>query len=505
MLDRREESLADLVVGVSGAAHNACVTVCAPDRVVGICEQERVTRVRAAGFNSSGLPDEALDEILRRAGKDRRDVRTWVVSDMLKPPSETVAALDDHFAHACAAFLPSPFESAAILVCDHHSPQMSVWDGNGTSVTRVEWPWHGIGFAEFYSRCAEALGFVGLGKEQRMEAVARLAPSDRDARVALLVGLDSDRLQLDQSWPRQMEGWSSGVGPEKRAMAAAAIQARITELLLELLSEVKRRIPARTRLCVGGSLFYNSYVNSQIKQSAGFDDVFVPINPGSAGQSVGAALHESPQARLRVSPFLGPSYSSEEIKETLDNCKLTYQWVSESDTVEIAIEALQKGRLVAWFDEAMEWGPRALGARSIIANPFAPYVLDNLNRFLKQREPWRGYALSGIASMVREQFAGPDESQYMECDFVPRDRERFRHVLPGPDASVRVHTVDPQASPRFHSLLHAFEDASGLPVLVNTSFNGFQEPIVCSPRDAIRVFFGTGIDVLILGQFVVTK
>ena len=153
----------------------------------------------------------------------------------------------------------------------------------------------------------------------------------------------------------------------------------------------------------------------------------------------------------------------------------------------------------------MEWGQRALGARSILANPFAPYVLDNLNRFLKQREPWRGYASSGVSSYIREQFCGPYESPFIECDSVPRDPERFRHILPRPADAVRVHTVDSQSSPRFHALLRAFGDASGQPILVNTSFNGFQEPIVCSPRDAVRVFFGTGIDVLVLGQFVVTK
>jgi len=153
----------------------------------------------------------------------------------------------------------------------------------------------------------------------------------------------------------------------------------------------------------------------------------------------------------------------------------------------------------------MEWGPRALGARSILANPFSPYVLENLNRFLKQREPWRGYALSGLDASVREHFDGPPASPYMECDFTPRDRSRFRHVLPGPRADVRVHTVGDAEPPRFRRLLQAFGEATGVPILVNTSFNGFSEPIVCSPRDAVRVFYGSGVDTLVLGEFVVTK
>ena len=153
----------------------------------------------------------------------------------------------------------------------------------------------------------------------------------------------------------------------------------------------------------------------------------------------------------------------------------------------------------------MECGPRALGARSILASPFSQYVLDNLNRFLKHRDPWRGYALSGLAAAVRDQFDGPPASPFMECDYIPRDRARFEHVLPGPSAAVRVQTVAEDGPPRFRALLSAFGDATGLPVLVNTSFNGFREPIVCSPRDAIRVFFGTGVDTLVFGQLILTK
>jgi carbamoyltransferase len=236
-----------------------------------------------------------------------------------------------------------------------------------------------------------------------------------------------------------------------------------------------------------------------------FDEVYIPVEPGNAGLSLGAALHISGGRPLPVAPFLGPSYGSDDIKATLDNCKLTYRWASEPDAVAMVVDALAKGRLVAWFEGPMEYGSRALGARSILANPFSPYVLDNLNRFLKRREPWRGYALSGLAPAVRENFVGPAAAPFMECDYVPRDRSRFRHVLPTQSAAVRVHTVGSEGRPRFQALLRAFGDATGCPVLVNTSFNGFHEPIVCSPRDAIRVFYGTGIDMLVLDQFILTK
>ncbi len=151
-------------------------------------------------------------------------------------------------------------------------------------------------------------------------------------------------------------------------------------------------------------------------------------------------------------------------------------------------------------------GSRARSGRaaSSPARP-QPYVLENLNRFLKQREPWRGYALSGTAEAVAEHFDGPARAPYMECDFTPRDAQRFRHVLPTAGAAVRVQTVDASGLPRFARLLEAAGAASGLPFLVNTSFNGFHEPIVCSPRDAVRVFYGSGLDLLVLNQFILRK
>jgi len=197
--------------------------------------------------------------------------------------------------------------------------------------------------------------------------------------------------------------------------------------------------------------------------------------------------------------------SDAEIKATLENCKVDYTWVSESEAVEIAVDALRRGRLVGWYDGAMEWGPRALGARSILANPFAPYVLENLNHFLKNRDPWRGYALSALEPALEHSLSGPSEAPFMECDFRPHDVERFRHVLPSPTAGIRVQVVGHESLPRFRSVLAAFGTESGIPCLVNTSFNSFNEPIVCSPRDAIRVFYGSGLDVLLLGNFLLTK
>jgi carbamoyltransferase len=495
-----------LWAGIAGGKSNACVALCTRDQILGICEQERVTRARGAGVNATGLPDEALHELLTRTGRARRDLTDFALADNgAASATPDGLRLEHHFAHACAAFLPSPFDAARIVICDHEAPYVSVWDGHGTSVTRVDWPWHGTGFAELYSQCAQVIGFAGAGGEQRMEALARLDPSSRDGRVAQLFDLEPDRLVIAADWRSRIESWAgAGVPSERLAPLASALASRLGDLLVAFIERIAAQSPTR-RLCVGGSLFYHSDFNSRVKQSGAFDQVFVPINPGNAGLALGTAMHASDHVRRPVGPFLGPSYAADEIKPTLDNCKLTYGWASETETIDVAVDALKKGQLVAWFDGAMEWGPRALGARSILANPFSPYMLENLNRFLKHRDPWRGYAVSVLDTAAEEHFDGPRDSPFMECDYTPHDRRRFSHILPGERAALRVQTVGADGPPRFRALLRAFGEAVGVPVLVNTSFNGFREPIVCTPRDAIRVFYGTGIDMLVFPQFVVRK
>jgi carbamoyltransferase len=341
-----------------------------------------------------------------------------------------------------------------------------------------------------------------------MEALARLRPDDRNSDVDDLFGWNGDSLQIARGWEGTVEDIyhriNRGYAHPAAAGLAASLQARIVDLVLDLLRAVRQQTGS-ANLCLGGSLFYHSSINTAVRQAQIFDSVFVPVDPGEAGLAVGAALSALKATPKETGPFLGPEYGSQDVKETLENCKLQYDWVSGDEAIDVVVKALMKGTLVAWFDGPMEWGPRALGARCILANPFLPYVLENLNRFLKQREPWRGYALSGLTTAVHDLFDGPVEAQFMECDYRPRDRSRFKHVLPTPSASLRVHTVDAHAPRRFNQLLEAFGDASGLPFLVNTSFNGFHEPIACSPRDAVRIFYGTGIDLLVMEQFVLRK
>jgi len=205
-----------------------------------------------------------------------------------------------------------------------------------------------------------------------------------------------------------------------------------------------------------------------------------------------------------MSPFLGPEFSPQEIKAVLDNCKLSYDYLRTGQVIDRTTAALARGQLVGWFQGRMEWGPRALGHRSILASPVAPYVLENLNVFLKQRKPHETYSVVVRAEDLPRYFRGPAKSAFMEYEYEVLDANLLKSVLPENATRLRVQTVDESAG-MLYDLIRAFGDVAGVPMLVNTSFNGFNEPIVCNPRDAVRVFYGTGLDMAVLGSMVLVK
>jgi carbamoyltransferase len=403
-------------------------------------------------------------------------------------------------------------EEAAVLVCDERStPPVSVWHGRRGQLTNLEWPWKGQGFAALYSQCAELLGF-GPDQCHRLEALARVAVNTDWTELSSCFRYIDDSLRVSSDWVVQVERELCGFHPMRNAApgarVASAFQRAMGDQLLSLVQEIHSVLPVAS-LCLGGGLFYNTYFNTLLSESALFKNTFVAPNPGNAGIAVGAALAVARDGSTKggetVSPFLGPEYDLEAIKSTLDNCKLSYDCLSEREVTDAVVNALVKGRLVGWFQGRMEWAHRALGNRSILASPLSPYVLDNLNVYLKQRERYRAYGVSVCEDDVERYFCGPPRSRWMEYEYVVRDQNLFQYVMPRPARRVRVQTVE-RESHLFYDLHKAFAEATGTGVLVNTSFNGLSEPIVCSPRDAIRAFFGTGLDMLVLGgRFIVRK
>jgi carbamoyltransferase len=500
-------------VGISGAKRNAAAAACVDGQIRAVCEQERLTRIRAVGVATGTLPVEAVDQVTALSNCQRDDITAFVVAEPeLKVPAKLPSIrIDHHEAHAATAFLTSPFERAAVIVCDSHSKrELSVWVGDPSGLRDLEWPWNSRALASLYSECADLSDQSGLAPAVELEALAHLGRGERAHEVGEMFRLVDGRLETVSAWREKL---GRLIDDERRrhgepVEVAYAIQHRIGELLLELLAMVRNAVDTDA-LCLGGGLFCNTYLTTLVQRARLFADVFVPINPGNAGLGVGAALlagrsDSCAQRAATLSPFLGPEYDLEAIKATLDSCKLSYDFVSQNDAEDLAVDALVRGKLVAWFQGRMEWGPRALGHRSILANPRSPHVLDNLNVFLRKRPRSRPFGVSVCADTVPHLFCGPAESPFMQYEYTPRD-DRLRHVMPQGASTVRVQTVAPPMGP-FWALLKKMEQATGTAAVVNTSFNGFQEPIVCSPRDAVRVFFGTGLDTLIIGgRFVLTK
>ena len=204
---------------------------------------------------------------------------------------------------------------------------------------------------------------------------------------------------------------------------------------------------------------------------------------------------------------LGPSFSSEDVKKVLENCKLRFRYlITTEELVERAVQELSNQKIIAWMQGRMEFGPRALGNRSILASPLNPYSTENLNVFIKRREPFRKFAASVPAEVAGYYFeVGPNARYLATVGRVrPEYRETFQSAILGENL-VRVHAVSAEDNPLYHRLLHAAGKASGLPVLYNTSFNLFGDPLVCTPRDAVRSFYSSGIDALFVGNFLLEK
>jgi carbamoyltransferase len=250
---------------------------------------------------------------------------------------------------------------------------------------------------------------------------------------------------------------------------------------------------------------------SALEASGKYSGVFAQPAAGNAGTALGAALHvwhENGGARIDAAGYaLGPSYTASEIKQVLENCKLRFKLLpTVPETIGAAVDQLKQHRIVAWMQGRMEFGPRALGHRSILASPHDPYSAENLNTFIKHREGFRKFAASVPAELAAEYFeTGPNARHLATVGRVkPQYADQFKGAVLASDL-IRVHTVSQEDNPLYWQLLHAYGESTGLPVLYNTSFNLFGEPLVCTPRDAVRSFYSSGIDAMIAGNFLLEK
>ncbi len=520
-----------IVIGLGGLLNDAACALLKNGDVLAAVEEAKVTR----GQRPSGLPNAAIEECLRlsKATRDQVDCVAIVRPIARGPeaelhltlrdqfPNAEVVVVEHHMAHAASAFFASPFEQATVLTLDHAGDFRCGARWNAVSdqiVLEREW-YYPDSLGHLYSAVTELLGFRARFDEHKVQWLSA-SGDDRYADAFRATVTDAARLDASYFDGNRLAaggfsrkffdalGLADGakIPPVLAPSIARGLQKTVEETVLALAGEGEN-------LCLAGGLFFNALLVEFIERSGRWKNVFVQAAAGNAGTALGAVYHvwhhlkKRPRHIAANSLLLGPSYGVDEIKQVLENCKLDFSYLrSTDDVLSRAVSLLGDHKIVAWMQGRMEFGPRALGNRSILASPLDPYSTENLNIFIKHREPFRKFAASVPAELAAEYFdAGPNARTIATVGRVRAPHKKtFAPAILGEDL-VRVHTVDESENPLFHRLLHEAGKATGLPVLYNTSFNLFGDPLVSTPRDAVRSFYSSGIDVLFVGNFLLEK
>lgn len=478
------------------------------------------------------------------------------LGDMKKKDLPPLLFAEHHQSHAASAFYPSPFERAAVLCLDGVGEwaTTSVWAGNGRELTplwEIDFP-HSLGL--LYSAFTYYTGFkVNSGEYKLMGLAPYGEPTYVDAIRDNLIDLKEDgTFRLDMSFFNYATGLTMtnrrfdalfGGPPRKpespisqREMDIAASIQQVTEDVVLRLAKTVHAETGETALCLAGGVALNCVANGRLLREGPFRDIWVQPAAGDAGGALGAALlgwHVYEQEERTAVPgdamrgsYLGPEYDDKAIKTALDAADASYQRLDDPELMSRLAGLMGEEKVVGWFQGRMEFGPRALGGRSIIGDPRSAKMQSVMNLKIKYRESFRPFAPSVLRERVSDYFDMDADSPYMlivadvrkdllvELDEEQRKLSGIdklnlkRSELPAithVDNSARIQTVHEGTNPRYHALLKAFEAQTGCGVLVNTSFNVRGEPIVCTPEDAYRCFMRTEIDVLVVGNFLLLK
>jgi carbamoyltransferase len=463
---------------------------------------------------------------------------------------------EHHLSHAASAFYPSPFDKAVVLTMDGvgewATTSAALGEGNRLEIFQeIHFP-HSLGL--LYSAVTYYTGFkVNSGEYKVMGLAPYGQPKYAQLILDHLIDLKPDgSFRLDMSYfdyctglTMTNERFAKLFGQPVRAPdqlltafhmdVAASIQAVLDEAVLRLTRSLASKTGARN-LCLAGGVALNCVANGKVLRDGKFDRIWIQPAAGDAGGAVGAALaafHQFKGEPRSVAPsdamsgaFLGPEFSQDEIERRLGAAGARFAVLAEEKMVEATAKALSDQLAVGWFQGRMEFGPRSLGARSILGDPRSAAMQKNLNLKVKYRESFRPFAPAVLREDVSDWFELDSDSPYMLIVADVRDDKRramsaqeqalfgidklnvSRSEIPAVthvDYSARIQTVSADTNPLFHRLLRQFKAMSGCPVLVNTSFNVRGEPIVCTPEDAFRCFMGNELDVLVAGNCVLRK
>ncbi len=443
---------------------------------------------------------------------------------------------DHHLSHAASAFFASPFEEAVVLTLDGvgewASSSVGVGRANTLSIEReINFP-HSLGL--LYSAFTSYLGFqVNSGEYKVMGLAPYGKPNYAKTIFKYLVDVKEDgSFRLNQkyfdyagSFSMTSQEFHTLFDGEPRSIdekitqrhmdLAASIQFVTEEIISKIVHSLAREYHGIENLCLAGGVALNCVANGRLIKEGHFKHVWVQPAAGDSGGALGAALaahhmhHKKPRDVFfgkdsMKGSLLGPSFDEQEIENSLITIGAVFE--KREDFLDIAAHSIANQKAVAWFQGAMEYGPRALGARSILADARSTLMQKDLNLKIKFRESFRPFAPSVLASEKDTWFDITQDSPYML--FTAQVREEKRGLIPAVthvDHSARIQTVDENSSPLYQALLQKFHVLTGCPIILNTSFNVRGEPIVCSPEDAFRCFMGCNLDVLIIGPYVLKK
>ena len=464
---------------------------------------------------------------------------------------------EHHLSHAASAFYPSPFESAAVLTLDGvgewTTTSLAVGKGSELKVLKeIHFP-HSLGL--LYSAFTFYTGFkVNSGEYKLMGLAPYGEPRFADLIREKLISVAEDgSFQLDMSYFNYATGLTMTNkkfnilfgGPPRspeteltqREMDLAASIQKVTEDIVIKLAKGISKETGEKNLCLAGGVALNCVVNGILMRKRVFDNVWIQPAAGDAGGALGAALsiwylHHKKKRKVSSGldsmkgAYLGPDFEDKEIESTLKACGAIYKKLEEEDLIEMVAAALADKKAIGWMQGRMEFGPRALGSRSIIADPRSKIMQKQLNIKVKYRESFRPFAPSVLREHVNDWFDHDADSPYMlivadvqkdkRLAMTPDEEKLFgidklnvpRSSVPAIthiDYSARIQTVHADTNPKYHALISKFKEKTGCPIVVNTSFNVRGEPIVCSPMDAFKCFMGTELDILAIGNYLLIK
>ena len=524
-----------IILGIGGLLGDSAAAVLRDGELVAAVEESKLVRRRTHWGGLEEMPEHAIATCLELAGAKPEQVDAVAVvrpipqSDFhlklrARFPNSRIIVVEHHLAHAASAYYCSPFAEATVLTLDHSGDFRcgSRWQAKGAQIALELEQYAPDSIGDLYGRVCELLGLEASVDEHKVQW-SSVAGDDRFKDLFLeILNVSADGVRIDRGFFSTERVASGGFGarffarlglgdgapiPEAlRPHVAAGIQRAMEDAVIRMAGSAEN-------LCLAGGLGLNALLVSALETRSGYRNVFVQPVAGNAGTAIGAVLEAwhgvyRREERVPLSTLsLGPAFTAADIKRVLENCKLRFRYmVTTDEVVDSAVAQLNDNKIVAWMHGRMEFGSRALGNRSILASPLNPYSTENLNSFIKHREPFRKFAASVPAELCAEYFEVGSNAGYLTTvgRVKPAYREQFAAATLAGDM-VRVHTVDREENPLYWKLLHAAGKATGLPVLYNTSFNLFGEPLVCTPRDAVRSFYSSGIDAMFVGNFSLQK